>query len=515
MPRGTKAAQRLLTTVLFTDIVGSTKRAAEVGDRRWRQIVSAHHALVRRELKRSGGREIDTAGDGFFAIFDQPAQAIRCAEAVAAGVRRLGIEIRAGIHMGEVEVIGPKVGGIAVHIGARVMSKAEPSQVLVSSTVRDLMAGSDLKFEDLGSHELKGVPAQWRLYAVEQPEASPVDATPVLVEERAGRRPVPWVPVLIAVVLLAVLVAVPIVVTLRGGRSTNGLSGPAADSVVRVDPAGRVLGGVAVGRQPGAVAVDGNTVWVANFNDGTIQSIDATTNVASPAIALGISVAPRAIAVGGGYVWVLSSTPTAELYRIDPTQAHSGTPFALPEGVRGLAFGDGAVWVTSNFDGKLLRIDVRNPAGTPQVADLGADSGPEGVVFGGGAVWVAEGLKGEVARVDPVTMKVTTTVPLLKGDPAQLAFGEGYVWATVPRDNSVTRIDPSANQGSSIPDVGNDPAGVAVGHGAVWVANADDGTVARIDPRTSTVTKIVVLSGLSAEAVAVTSTAVWVTLHAR
>ncbi len=514
MPRGAKAAQRLLTTVLFTDIVGSTKRAAEVGDKRWRQIVSAHHALVRRELKRHGGREIDTAGDGFFATFDQPAQAIQCAEAIAANVRRLGIEIRAGIHMGEVEVIGPKVGGIAVHIGARVMSKAEPGQVLVSSTVRDLMAGSELKFEDLGSHELKGVPAQWRLYAVEQPEASPVDTSPVLVEERAARRPIPWTPILIALVLIAVLVAVPIVTTMRGGNP-NGLSVSGENTLVRVDPTGRVLGGVAVGRQPGALAVDGNTVWVANFNDGTIQSIDATTNVASPAIALGLSAAPRAIAVVGGYVWVLSSTPTAQLYRFDPTQAHSGTPFELPEGVRGLAFGDEAVWVTNNFDGKLLRIDAQNPAGSPQVADLGADSGPEGVVFGDGSVWVAEGLKGNVARVDPDTMTVTATVPLLRGNPAQLAFGEGYVWVTDPIDNSLTRIDPSANQGTSIPDVGNGPAGIAVGAGAVWVANAEDGTLARVDPQTSTVTKIVVRSGLSLEGVAVTPKAVWVTLHAR
>ena len=178
MPRRPQAPKRLLTTVLFTDIVGSTERAAEVGDKRWRQIVSAHHALVRRQLKRHGGREIDTAGDGFFATFDQPAEAIHCAEGILRDVRRLGIQVRAGVHMGEVEVVGPKVGGIAVHIGARVMAKAEPGRVLVSSTVRDLVSGSGLAFEDLGSHELKGVPAQWHLYAVWSSRRRPSGASP-------------------------------------------------------------------------------------------------------------------------------------------------------------------------------------------------------------------------------------------------------------------------------------------------------------------------------------------------
>src|SRR5438105_8998446 len=184
MPRRAETPQRLLTTVLFTDIVRSTERAAELGDRRWRRLLSQHHALVRRELKRFGGREIDTAGDGFFATFDQPAQAIRCAQAVVLGVRRLGIETRAGIHMGEVETMGPKVGGLTVHIGARVMAQAAPSGVMVSSTVRDLLVGSDLRFDDEGVRELRGVPAQWRLFSVagvqeaepsEEPEPSAGD----------------------------------------------------------------------------------------------------------------------------------------------------------------------------------------------------------------------------------------------------------------------------------------------------------------------------------------------------
>jgi class 3 adenylate cyclase len=158
--------ERFLSTILFTDIVDSTERAAGLGDRRWRDLVQAHHMRVRGQLARFRGREIDTAGDGFFASFDGPARGIRCAQAIATSVRDLDLEVRAGLHTGEVEQIGEKVGGIAVSIGARVASLAGPSEVLVSQTVRDLVAGSGLAFQDAGEHELKGVPGSWRLYRV-------------------------------------------------------------------------------------------------------------------------------------------------------------------------------------------------------------------------------------------------------------------------------------------------------------------------------------------------------------
>ena len=159
---------RVLATVLFTDIVGSTARAAELGDAGWRELVQAHHGLVRRQLARYRGTEIDTAGDGFFASFDGPARAIRCACAISEGVRELGIEIRAGLHTGECERIDQKVGGIAVNIGARVASAAGPGEVLVSGTVKDLVAGSGIVFRERGVAELKGIPGEWRLFAVEQ-----------------------------------------------------------------------------------------------------------------------------------------------------------------------------------------------------------------------------------------------------------------------------------------------------------------------------------------------------------
>jgi class 3 adenylate cyclase len=167
---------RVLATVLFTDIVDSSERAAMLGDRVWREKLEEHHDFVRRQLLRFRGVEVDTAGDGFFASFDGPARAIRCASAITTGVRKLGLDVRAGLHTGECELVDGKVAGIAVHTGARVASHAQPGEVLVSSTVKDLVAGSGIAFEDRGVSELKGIPGEWRLFAVTQGEASPTES---------------------------------------------------------------------------------------------------------------------------------------------------------------------------------------------------------------------------------------------------------------------------------------------------------------------------------------------------
>ena len=164
--RAVREPDRVLATVLFTDLVGSTERAAELGDRRWTQLLNDHYGAIRRELGRFGGREVKTTGDGFLATFDGPARGIRCARGVIESVRSLGLQVRAGLHTGEVEVMGDDVGGMAVHIGARVMGLAGADEVLVSNTVKDLVVGSGFEFEDRGTVELKGVPGDWRLWAV-------------------------------------------------------------------------------------------------------------------------------------------------------------------------------------------------------------------------------------------------------------------------------------------------------------------------------------------------------------
>jgi class 3 adenylate cyclase/pimeloyl-ACP methyl ester carboxylesterase len=163
---GAREPDRVLATVLFTDIVNSTSRTAELGDAGWRELLERHHSVVRSRLGEFRGREVDTAGDGFFAAFDGPGRAIACARAIVDDLRPLGLEVRAGLHTGEFDRLGSKLAGIGVAVGARVAAKAAAGEILVSGTVRDLVAGSGLEFEDRGSHELKGVPGEWRLYAV-------------------------------------------------------------------------------------------------------------------------------------------------------------------------------------------------------------------------------------------------------------------------------------------------------------------------------------------------------------
>jgi class 3 adenylate cyclase len=157
---------RMLATVLFTDIVGSTERAASLGDSAWRDVLEQHHALVRRELTNFRGQEISTSGDGFFATFDGPARAVRCAVAIRDRLRESGLEVRAGVHTGECERMADNIGGLAVHIGARVAALADPGEVLASGTVKDLVAGSGIVFEDRGAHFLKGIPGEWRVFRV-------------------------------------------------------------------------------------------------------------------------------------------------------------------------------------------------------------------------------------------------------------------------------------------------------------------------------------------------------------
>ena len=159
---------RVLATLLFSDIVGSSEKAAALGDLGWRELLERHHEPIRRQLARFRGREVDTAGDGFFASFDGPARAIRCGCAIAELMAEMGLTLRIGVHTGECELVDGKVAGIAVHTGARIAASAQPGQVLVSGTVKDLVAGSGLAFEERGTHHLKGIPGEWRLYAVQR-----------------------------------------------------------------------------------------------------------------------------------------------------------------------------------------------------------------------------------------------------------------------------------------------------------------------------------------------------------
>jgi class 3 adenylate cyclase/DNA-binding beta-propeller fold protein YncE len=508
------AAERRLLTVLFTDIVGSTDLAAKLGDQRWRQLLGRHHALVRNELKRHRGREVGTTGDGFFAVFEEPTRAVECAIALSRSLPNVGIHIRAGIHMGEVEVVGSKYEGIGVHIGARVMSLGGAGEVMVSRTVRDLMAGSNVRFLDRGEHELKGVPGTWHLYAVEA-EAPPKEE--VAREEAAAgaeRGPARWPLVLAGLAFVVAGSAVALAVARFGGP------GPAPpqirpNTLVRLDPvSGEVAGVVPVGTDPNAVASGLGALWVANLGDQTLQRIDTASGTASPARAL--PELPTAIAVGGDRIWVASSFG-GTVHQIDPTQALSEAAIDVGSGASGIAFGEEAVWVTDSHTDSVLRID-RQTLEIVERFQLAQDSGPSGVAVGFGAVWVAEPLAGRLQEID-LTGRIVGTTPVLEegdlpGTSLDVAVGEGYVWVADQRTDTVMRVDPDSNRGQPIRGVGNGPSGIAIGEGAVWVANGLDGTVARIDPRSGTVTERYPV-GFRPSDVAVAGGNVWVAISPR
>ncbi len=508
MRRGGSDPQRILATLLFTDIVGSTQRAEELGDARWRRLLTTHHRIVRRTLKEYRGRELDTAGDGFFALFDQPSDAIACTETLMSRLRAIDIEIRAGVHLGEVEVMGPTVGGISVHVAARVMSKAGPGQILVSSTVRDLMTGSDITFEDEGFHDLKGVTSQVHLFAVRR-ETRDEEARGEPGEDREDDhepRPHPrrWAWALGAVALIAV-------VTFAITRNGEGAFDPRPDTVVRLNPAdGSVAGGAQVGTRPTVIAYDGaGSLWVGNFDDKTVQRVDVAADDTADAAQGGVQSNPTGLTTGDDAVWVTNGF-AHQLVRIDPGQANAATPIDTGTDVQGVAFGEDAVWVASPGSGELLRLDPVTQQLEP--VELLEGSEPRDVAVGGGAVWVADWAGARVLRVDPDSFEIDAIALLDGRAPTRIAFGEGYVWVTSRDSDSLTRIDPSALTATTIEHVGNGPLGVAAGAGAVWVANSLDGTVARVDPQGGTVIGRTEL-GFSPDSVAVTPDGVWVSLH--
>jgi YVTN family beta-propeller protein len=521
MRRRTDAPERLLATVLFTDIVGSTRLAAELGDRRWRDLLGRHNAIVRKALKRHGGREIDTAGDGFFAAFDQPGNAIGCATELVDALHEMGIDIRGGIHMGEVHVMGPKVGGIAVHIASRVMSLAGVGEVLVSSTVRDLMTGSDFAFEDQGEHELKGVPGHWRLFAVAikpEPETEERPA-PLPIDEKEGGRP-QRIGVIVGVTVIAVLA---VAILLTRGKSPEAFF-PAPNTVVRIDPqTGKVVDGATLGGTPISMTFGAGSIWVLTLGGPGLQRMDPNRLQLQPISPRAIA-NPTDVAVGAGYVWVTSSS-NGTLMRVDPS---TGTvlSFDVGVGVEDVTLAEPnlrlvgefvppSIWLVNSVKGSVLRFDPRleRLRGSAETIDLPGATRPAGIAVGGGFAWVADASGSRVYRIRTTTNEVVGAgIRVDRGQPEQVVFAEGYVWVTNALDDSVTRIDPQTNVTRTIARVGDGPTAVAAGQGAVWVANSLDGTIAKIDAETATVVGRIKV-GFSPSAVVVGAGSLWVTLR--
>jgi YVTN family beta-propeller protein len=506
--RSTKPT-RVLATVLFTDIVGSTELAASLGDRRWRTLVARHHAAVRSELKRHHGREIDTAGDGFFALFTSPAEAIACAVAINAAIGPLDLRVRAGLHTGEVETSGSDVGGIAVHTGARVAATAGAGEIVVTSMVKDLVAGSGIEFADRGVTELKGIDGDWHLYSVIPATPAPGAASPQAAQPATARRSAARIVVAAAAIGLVAIVGVALVVP----RLLAGPLIPEADTVGRLPRDGSAYDlVVGVGARPTGVVAGEGSVFVINFQDATLSRIDpaAGESVANPAV----GGTPTGVAYGHGSVWVttglgLSSGGEGQVVRFD-RQMSIVDRIDVGSGIEAIASGGGAVWVADRLDDVVLRID---PATGAVGAPYPVGRAPGAIAYGAGSVWVTSTLDDALLRLDPLTGSVVATIPLLAA-PTSIAVIDQAVWVTSDVGDSLTLIDPATNTIRTTITALDGPRGVAATPEAVWVAVAGTGDVVRIDPATNEVDLRLAVEGLPDGVAVDEAGAAWVSVHA-
>jgi YVTN family beta-propeller protein len=509
--RAERDAHRRFATLLFTDIVGSTELAAELGDRGWRSLIQRHHSVVRRLLREYDGHVVDTAGDGFFATFEQPARAVRCACAVVDALGRLGITIRAGVHAGEVEQMGERVGGIAVHLASRVAGAAQGGEVFVSGTVRDMLAGSDLEFLDRGEHRLKGVPGEWRLYAVKLPSAAELPGPGPEPPEDEARRPARarWLALAIVAALAAGGAAVAAVLLSRGGGGVAPI--PGVDMIGSIDPAkGRFTGPpISVGGRPNGIVSGAGVGWVTNYEDRTVSKIDLRRRVVEATPAVGGT--PTGVTFGAGSVWIttgfgLQSGESGSVVRLVAANDQLAAPVKLESGVQGIAFDGSAVWVTNALHNTVTPIDPgTSSAGTP----VAVGDKPEAVAADRDGIWVANTLSRSVTHLTPDGRRLGTTA--LRSEPTAVAIGEGAVWVASRSGATVTRLDRATGNVEATIAVAAAPNGIAAGAGGVWVTMPR--AVQEIDPRTNKVVAEVQVPAV-ADGVMVAEGAVWVTVHA-
>lgn len=493
------ASRRRLATIMFVDMVASTEVAAAIGDRRWRELLQRYHQIIRSALKSHHGRQVDATGDGVFAIFEQPVWAVNCACALTDKLHEVGIEVRAGVHAGEVELMGRKVGGIAVHIGARIAALAGPGEVLLSGTVRDLVVGTELQYVDRGVHPLRGVPGQWRVFGVAWPSAVPLHRDVRMPDKshvRLGSRPVVAG---VAGGILLVAMVIGVVFIIRAVTAPPLM--PAGPSIARID-VGRATfdTAIAVHGQPSQMAI-GDSIWIIDDSSHTLLRVDLNTGEllhSSP-----VDGTPTGIAFGDGSVWV-SSGPTGSVIRFDARTGDRQRSIRVPSGVSGMAYGAGSLWVADPLHDKVLRID---PVTNSVVATRSVGREPEVVAVGPSGVWVLNALDNSLSRIDPASNVVSPPIAL-QATATAVAVSADAIWlASTP--GSITRIDPRTSQTVETLVVGGGPVAIAVAGGAVWVANYAASEVERIDLVSSTVTSHLKVRG-HPSALASRDDSVWV-----
>ena len=485
---------RGLGAVLFTDIVGSTTIAAEMGNTRWSELVSRHHRLMRREIRRFGGREQDTAGDGFFVAFERPIDAIRCAVAASNAVRELGIEIRAGVSFGQLEMVEGKAGGLIVNTAARVMSVAGAGEVLVPAATKDLLPGAGISFSDHGVHRLKGIDGETRLFAVRDVDGVEL-AEPIAAEEAAERRQA-IAPAtgrragLVVGAIAAVVVAA--VVGIWALARDDPTQGDAAASrfVVELDPesgaerqrvAYPAAGRPELARFATSMVAGQGAVWIEDPTayTPTVVSVDTRNGEIRPVIVrTGLGSFSLSLATGFDAVWV----STDQLIKINPATHDHRVVLSLPLPIGGsggsaLAVDGRQLWVGTT-GGLLLRID---PSGEITAERTVADS-IQLVAADAEGVWVVDQFAGVVLRIDPVSLRaVGDPVPFSGSIDAIEVLGE-HVWVLDFGTGLLSRVSVLNGSVTQV-SVPVEATSLAAGLGAIWVSH-DDGTVTKVDPTT-------------------------------
>ncbi len=521
-----KPAETALRAVLFTDVVGSTELAREMGDVRWSRLLAAQRRVVRAELKRHHGREVDTAGDGFFAVFDRPADAVRCGFAACRGVQDLGLDIRAGVHFGEVEMTGGGVHGIVVHTGARVMGQAEAAEVLITATVKDLVAGARLETSERGTTELKGVPGTWALFDVmavdDELRSEPIEGASVASERRArasatpaaGGRPRWLAP---AAAAAAVLAAAVIWFAARPAPTFV----PAAGTVARIED-GRFDEPVRLASFPTGMTVGEGRIWVTDQR-GQIYWLDPSSGESGSRGSDGV---PTGIASGGGAVWLtngfgVSGGPLGGVSRLAPATLALTPAFDTPVGSEAIAWGADQLWVADTDTGTISVFDtVTGQADQIELPESGGRT-PEPVTItfdpsGSGALWIGDGGEGRVYRLDPFDTGRIQAFPV-DGVVSAIAVGADGVWVAHALDDTLTLLDRSTGAVRTTVDAGamgcNEPVSIAVTTDGVWVACALSGKVIRIDPGTLRAEGSLAVDGAPAVLTTDGAGAVWVAVR--
>ncbi len=461
-----RANRRRLATVLFVDIVDSTRLAADVGDRRWRDFLGEFRRRVRRELRAHGGHEEDTAGDGFFATFDQPARAVRAAAAILREAHLIGLDVRCGLHTGELEHIDGRLGGIAAHIGARTMAHAEPGEILVTATVHDLVTGSQIEFDDEREEQLKGVPGTWHLFRVAGVDGQPL-ASPLETGEAAGRQSTiggsrntraVWVALGAGAMLVVIMVAGSMLA--RPQTPAGESPAPSADDPVTLLRIDATTGNItevrdrylAIGYPSPLHEVDGN-LWQVNAVDAIRR--DMLTGEVAGLIRLPTSTTTaNSVLFAFGSIWAVGQPLRDQLVRLDPINGRTLAVIPLPA-IRyaEIHAGADAVWLLT-LDGKLLEVDPL----TNEIADeypLDTETVVDGFTVLGNTAWLCECGTGRVTKFDLATHELS---------PAQQFAQRGFVV-------------PSSSEGSQA-------AGPSSANGQVWLLDDGAGTVTEIDLET-------------------------------